>query len=236
MPTGLYWYHPHFHGEVEAQVEMGLYGAVVVEGPDDDRRTAMGIHDRVIVIGQTRLPPPPPPPVQIASQDPDQLTDEDNDGENPSPPLPPKPPAARPSTWPERIDTEHEIGCAPPMLDGMLTLNGTPVPEGEADDAKLAHYVLPPEKTELWRIVNASADEYLNLALVDDDGTNLPIKIVARDGAPLTDDAGAELTPQTHHRGPARTAGRADRISGQPTADRPQGASRQPPRRYGLRR
>ena len=193
MPTGLYWYHPHFHGETEAQVEMGLYGAVVVEGPDDDARKAMGIHDRIIVIGQTRIAPPPTPIAQVVPQNPDQLTDDD-DEENAAPP-PPKP-TGPPRTWPERIDTEHEVGCAPPQPDGILTLNGTPVPEGAPGDASLAHYVLPPMKKELWRIVNATADEYLDLAVVDDDGTNLPIAIVARDGAPLADDAGVELPPQ----------------------------------------
>ena len=33
MPEGLYWYHPHVHGEVQAQMLMGLTGAIVVEGP-----------------------------------------------------------------------------------------------------------------------------------------------------------------------------------------------------------
>ena len=189
-PEGLYWYHPHYHGEVEPQVEMGLYGALVVEGPEDDRRKAMGIKDRVIVIGQTHIPAPPAPaPTQFVAQDPDQQTDEDS--EMPPPPMPK--PIAVPTTWPERIDTEHEVGCGPPQLDGTLTLNGTPVPEGDPDDQKLANYIVPPTKKELWRIVNATADEYLDLALVNDDGTNLPITIVALDGAPLTDDSGAAL-------------------------------------------
>jgi FtsP/CotA-like multicopper oxidase with cupredoxin domain len=26
MPEGLYWYHPHVHGEVQAQMLMGLSG------------------------------------------------------------------------------------------------------------------------------------------------------------------------------------------------------------------
>ncbi len=32
-PPGLYWYHPHHHGVVAAQVFGGLYGAIVVEDP-----------------------------------------------------------------------------------------------------------------------------------------------------------------------------------------------------------
>ena len=33
-PTGTYWYHPHLHGTVAAQVFGGLYGAIVVEEDD----------------------------------------------------------------------------------------------------------------------------------------------------------------------------------------------------------
>jgi Multicopper oxidase len=38
MPPGLYWYHPHVHGEVQAQMLAGFSGAIVVEGPDDRAR------------------------------------------------------------------------------------------------------------------------------------------------------------------------------------------------------
>jgi FtsP/CotA-like multicopper oxidase with cupredoxin domain/plastocyanin len=35
-PTGLFWYHPHFHGQAEKQVEMGLAGAIVIaEDPNE---------------------------------------------------------------------------------------------------------------------------------------------------------------------------------------------------------
>ena len=46
MPEGLYWYHPHVHGEVQAQMLMGLSGAIVVEGPEQDARRAAGIRER----------------------------------------------------------------------------------------------------------------------------------------------------------------------------------------------
>jgi FtsP/CotA-like multicopper oxidase with cupredoxin domain len=54
MPAGLYWYHPHIHGEVQAQLLMGLSGAIVVEGPDDEARRVAGIEDRVFIIRQTQ--------------------------------------------------------------------------------------------------------------------------------------------------------------------------------------
>ena len=54
MPAGLYWYHPHIHGEVQAQMLMGLSGAIVVEGPEDDARRAAGILDRIFIIRQSQ--------------------------------------------------------------------------------------------------------------------------------------------------------------------------------------
>jgi Multicopper oxidase len=41
MPPGLYWYHPHYHGEVEAEVEMGLYG---VRRPTRNAETSSRAH------------------------------------------------------------------------------------------------------------------------------------------------------------------------------------------------
>src|SRR5580692_11334968 len=54
MTEGLYWYHPHVHGEVQAQMLMGLTGAIVVEGPQDDARRAAGIDERVLIVRQTQ--------------------------------------------------------------------------------------------------------------------------------------------------------------------------------------
>ena len=49
---------------------------------------------------------------------------------------------------------------------------------------------------QLWRILNAATDAFLDLAIVDEDGIPLPLEVVARDGAPLTDDAGRPLSPR----------------------------------------
>src|SRR5215469_12913779 len=54
MPEGLYWCHPHVHGEVQAQMLMGLSGAIVVEGPEDDARRASGISERVLIVRQVQ--------------------------------------------------------------------------------------------------------------------------------------------------------------------------------------
>ncbi len=50
-PPGVYWYHPHHHGMVAAQVFGGLFGAIVVEDTDPIPAAA----DRVLVVSDTDL-------------------------------------------------------------------------------------------------------------------------------------------------------------------------------------
>ncbi len=50
-PPGLFWYHPHHHGEVADQVSAGMAGAIVVEAPE----TPVGASDRVLVISDPRI-------------------------------------------------------------------------------------------------------------------------------------------------------------------------------------
>jgi FtsP/CotA-like multicopper oxidase with cupredoxin domain len=50
-PLGVYWYHPHHHGNVAAQVFGGLYGAIIVEDPE-----AIPVaRERVLVISDISL-------------------------------------------------------------------------------------------------------------------------------------------------------------------------------------
>ena len=180
MPAGLYWYHPHMHGEVQAQMLMGLAGALVVEGPEDDARSAAGIEERVLVVRQTQ--------------------DQDA-GKAPAAAMTSAPPARAhahgrgkpvPAT---EIDTAHELLCTNNSGIDQLSLNGTPILLGDVPDESLAHYEIGAGAKQLWRILNAATDAFLDLNLVDQDGKPLPLEIVARDGAPLTDDAGARLHP-----------------------------------------
>jgi FtsP/CotA-like multicopper oxidase with cupredoxin domain len=67
--------------------------------------------------------------------------------------------------------------------------------DGRVKDADLAHLEIPAGSVQFWRMVNAATDAFLNLAVIDDTGKPIPIRIVARDGAPLTDDAGARQHP-----------------------------------------
>ena len=50
-PAGTFWYHPHHHGMVADQVFGGLFGALLVTGPDEPDVA----RERVIVISDTTL-------------------------------------------------------------------------------------------------------------------------------------------------------------------------------------
>jgi FtsP/CotA-like multicopper oxidase with cupredoxin domain len=179
MPEGLYWYHPHMHGEVQAQMLMGLSGAIIVEGPEEDARRAQGIAERVLIVRQTQdLDAGKPQTAAMTA-------------------APPEPEGAAPYSGARRpatqIDTKHELLCAATSGIDAISLNGTPVQVGDAPDAALPHFAIPAAGVEFWRILNAATDAFLDLAIVDADGALLPMTVVARDGSPLTDDAGAPL-------------------------------------------
>jgi FtsP/CotA-like multicopper oxidase with cupredoxin domain len=177
MTAGLYWYHPHVHGEVQAQMLMGLTGAIVIEGPADDARRAAGIEDRVLIIRQ--------------------IQDQDA-GRTQAVAMTAAPPGGghRQPTHPVRgnsIDTAHELLCGTTSGVDAISLNGTPIPVGDAPDDALAHFDLSNAKPQLWRVLNAATDAFLDLAVIAESGTSLPVEVVARDGSPLDDDSGTPL-------------------------------------------
>ncbi len=179
MPEGLYWYHPHVHGEVQAQMLMGLSGAIVVEGPQEDARRAQGIPERVLIVRQTQ-------DLDAGKTQAAAMTAAPSDPEGSAP----HPATPRPGT---AIDTRHELLCAATSGIDAISLNGTPVQLGDAPDAALAHFAIPADRVEYWRILNAATDAFLDLAILDADGAPLPMTVVERDGSPLSDDAGAPL-------------------------------------------
>jgi FtsP/CotA-like multicopper oxidase with cupredoxin domain len=179
MPPGLYWYHPHMHGEVQAQMLAGLTGAIVVEGPDDQARNDAGIPDRVFIVRQLQ----------------------DTDGKAAATTTSPSATRgvsisttpARPTTLTTtgtHIDTRHELGCTNIAAVDEISLNGAPVVDGAAQDKDLAPLTMSVGTTQLWRFVNAATDAFLDLALTDEAGKPVPIQVLARDGSPLIDDSG----------------------------------------------
>ena len=184
MAEGMYWYHPHVHGEVQAQMLMGLSGAIVVEGPQNDARRAAGIEERVLIVRQ------------MQDQDAGRMQAAAMTAAAPNSHQPAATATNAPDTAPATaIDTAHELLCARNSGIDAISLNGTPVPLGDAPDSALAHLRLPVGGTQLWRILNAATDAFLDLSIVDQHGESMPIEVVARDGTPLTNDIGARLSP-----------------------------------------
>lgn len=184
MPEGLYWYHPHVHGEVQAQMLMGLTGAIVVEGPQDDARRAAGIVERVLIVRQ--IPDSDAGRTQVAAMTaaPVATAGHNTHGAHG---------AHETTTRPMAIDTAHELLCGANSGIDALSFNGTPVPLGEADESTLTSLTMQSGSKQLWRVLNAATDAFLDLAILDEAGKPLPVEVIARDGAALTDDDGAAL-------------------------------------------
>ena len=177
MPEGLYWYHPHVHGEVQAQMLMGLTGALIVEGPLADARKRAGVKERLLIVRQTQ-------DIDAGREQPAAMTAAPMDASAAAKQ------AAKPAT---KIDTGHELLCTRNAGIDAISLNGTPVPVGLAEDGAYAHYSIPAGGRQLWRVLNAATDAFLSLAVVDEKGEPLPMEVVALDGAPLSEDSGALL-------------------------------------------
>jgi FtsP/CotA-like multicopper oxidase with cupredoxin domain len=177
MPEGLYWYHPHVHGQVQAQMLMGLTGAIVVEGPEHDARRAAGVVERVLVVRQTQ--------------------DQDA-GKTPTAAMTAAPTGTPAPSHPasgNAIDTAHELLCTSNAGIDQISLDGAPIPLGDVPDAALARFEIAPGTRQYWQLLNAATDAFLSLSVQDEQGRALPLQINARDGSPLSDDAGHRLHP-----------------------------------------
>ncbi len=156
-PPGLYWYHPHIHGFSKAQVIGGASGALVIEGLERVNSEVAGLPERVLIIRDQDLLNPDAPPAKSEPVVPKMLIDRDGDSAN------------------------NGTGFGKPAKD--LSLNFVPVPYPDYPPAILE---MRPNERQLWRVLNASAITYLNLAVIF---KRVPQKlgVVALDGVPLNE-------------------------------------------------
>jgi FtsP/CotA-like multicopper oxidase with cupredoxin domain len=68
-PPGLYWYHPHLHGLVEAALQGGASGAIVVDGIQRVKPEVAGLRHRIFMIRDQNVLGNPPPGGRIPSWD-----------------------------------------------------------------------------------------------------------------------------------------------------------------------
>ena len=154
-PPGLYWYHPHIHGFSTAQVLGGASGALIIEGIEQANHQVAGLPERVLVIRDQNLLNPDSPPASSEPVVPKMLIDRDGDAAN------------------------NGTGFGKPAKD--LSINYVPVPYPDYPSASIS---IRPHERQLWRVLNASAITYLNLAVLFSRKPQ-PLGIVALDGVPL---------------------------------------------------
>jgi len=68
-PPGLYWYHPHVHGQSETAVLGGGTGAIIVEGIEKYQPDVAGLRERVLEVRDQTVANNPPPGGKIPSWD-----------------------------------------------------------------------------------------------------------------------------------------------------------------------
>jgi FtsP/CotA-like multicopper oxidase with cupredoxin domain len=153
---GLYWYHPHLHGFSKTQVLGGASGALIVEGIERANPQLAGLPERVLVIRDQDLVNPDAQPSKF------------------------EPPAMAKSQLDNDGDAVNSgTGFGKPSKD--LSLNFVPVPYPDYTPAKMS---MKPGERQLWRVLNASAITYLNLALLVNRAPQR-IGVVGLDGVPL---------------------------------------------------
>lgn len=169
-PPGLYWYHPHIHGFSKVPMLGGASGALIVEGIERAKKAVAGLPERVFIIRDQDLINPNAPPSKSEPVVPKFLVDRDGDA------------------------TNTGTGFGKPAKD--LSINYVPVPYPNYPPAVIQ---IRPGERQLWRVLNASALTYLNLAVLFNRAPQ-PMELVAMDGVPMTQDdpSGKSTDPQTH--------------------------------------
>ena len=169
-PPGLYWYHPHIHGFSKPQVLGGASGAMIIEGIERANKEVAGLPERVLVIRDQDLLNPNAPPAKSEPVVPKTLLDSDGDAANTG------------------------TGFGKPAKD--LSVNFVPVPYPDYPPAAIQ---MKPQERQFWRVLNASAITYLNLAVLY---KHVPqqLGVVALDGVPLNANgtSGDFISWQTH--------------------------------------
>lgn len=132
---GLYWYHPHAHGETYRQITGGMPGAIVIEGLERHLPALAAMRERVIVLRDVATGTGPP------------------DEDHPRDEMPAMPGMAGPVPAPPRRRAAADPCRAEPGL--QPTLNRQP-------RAKIGIHA---GEQQFFRVLNASAARYFDLSV-----------------------------------------------------------------------
>jgi FtsP/CotA-like multicopper oxidase with cupredoxin domain len=147
---GLFWYHPHVHGFTEDQMLGGASGAIIVEGMERVVPRVSGLHERVLIVRDEKMP-----------------------------------------------DASAAEKLNPKRPTKQISINNILVPYPKYPTPVIK---MKPLERQFWRVLNASADTYLDLG-IEYGGKRQSFGVVALDGVPLKyGEPGAEnYAPQPTH-------------------------------------
>ena len=196
-PPGLYWYHTHAHGETERQTLSGMSGALIIDGIAQYAPQVANMPERVLIVRDAPLAGAALPGgdarqmaamrwamqhraakhgmtmqrgatmAGMANVHAPLLAGRTNAARNPYLQLDPN---YRRFVRPLVADT-HCVASSPEAPIKALTINGLTQPA----------ISIRRGEQQFWRVVNAGADTYLDIAV-----DNTILNIVAIDGAPLS--------------------------------------------------
>jgi FtsP/CotA-like multicopper oxidase with cupredoxin domain len=138
QPPGLYWYHPHPHGESAWQVGNGMSGALIVEGIEKEVPDVAGLRERLLIVRQ---------PFSA-----DEDAERNAAGHNFC--------GLKRLTPAQRAAFLKRLGRAPspkPTDSTALTINGL--------KAGAVTIGIKPGERELFRVLNATSGRYLTLSI-----------------------------------------------------------------------
>lgn len=189
-PEGLFWYHPHVHGNARTQVGAGMSGLIFIKGkpaangasasggarPQDPAKPLASIEKFLMlkdiqIDGVTQASPGTLAARFLPVESPSHKSDLCGPGPGDPPPL---------GACFTQIDDPDHAGQK--LTQGWLfTVNGQVFPR----------ISLGSGEQQIWRIANASADMTYDLALVETaTGRPLRVQILARDGVAVVAQSG----------------------------------------------
>jgi FtsP/CotA-like multicopper oxidase with cupredoxin domain len=205
-PTGLYWYHTHAHGEAERQTLSGMSGALIIDGIASYAPQVANMEERVIVARDNLPAGQALPLANIAQVNAMHWAMQHARAAQPLAPVsyPAKsrslsvkqsPGATAPKTLEVRGKTTAQTNNPFVLTDSRYRKLSRALtaaadthctgPETAAKTWTLNGQAQPsigirPGEQQFWRLVNAGADTYMNVAV---DGATL--QVVAVDGVPV---------------------------------------------------
>jgi FtsP/CotA-like multicopper oxidase with cupredoxin domain len=189
---GLYWYHPHIHGFNKATALGGASGALIIEGIERANTAVAGLPERVFVIRDEDLLNPNSDPSKSEPVVPKTLIDNDGD------------------------ITNNGTGFGKPAKDLSINYVSVPFP-----DYPTAAIHMRPGERQLWRVVNASAITYINLAMIFNVHTPQTLGIVALDGVSINANGSGPSAVLSENHIAIPPGGRAEFIVTAPPAGTP---------------